>query len=51
MADAVQVAKQFVDFYYATFDTDRKNLAALYVGSTPILNVEKLTFYSATPPC
>lgn len=50
------VASQFVDFYYQTFDSDRANLAALYVGtahtrSSPILKVEKLTFCSATTPC
>ena len=31
MADSfVDVAKQFVDFYYQQFDGDRKGLAALY---------------------
>jgi hypothetical protein len=25
-----EVAKQFIEFYYNTFDTDRKGLAALY---------------------
>ncbi|KAK4099414.1 nuclear transport factor 2 [Parathielavia hyrcaniae] len=30
MASFETVAKQFVDFYYTTFDTDRKQLAALY---------------------
>jgi hypothetical protein len=27
------VATQFVDFYYKTFDSDRTQLASLYVGS------------------
>ncbi|RBQ78168.1 hypothetical protein FVER14953_21555 [Fusarium verticillioides] len=27
-----EVAKQFVEFYYNTFDSDRKGLAALYVS-------------------
>ncbi|KAJ1836842.1 Nuclear transport factor 2 [Coemansia sp. RSA 2708] len=30
MADINSVAKQFTDFYYQTFDADRKGLAALY---------------------
>lgn len=31
MADIDAVAGQFIDFYYATFDSNRANLAALYV--------------------
>lgn len=31
MADINAVAKQFTDFYYATFDVDRAQLAPLYV--------------------
>ncbi|TNY21599.1 nuclear transport factor 2 [Rhodotorula diobovata] len=30
MADINAIAKQFTDFYYQTFDADRKNLAPLY---------------------
>jgi len=30
MADINAIAKQFVDFYYSTFNTDRKLLNALY---------------------
>ncbi|KAK7035769.1 nuclear transport factor 2 [Favolaschia claudopus] len=30
MADIDAVAGQFVDFYYQTFDSDRKNLGSLY---------------------
>ncbi|KAL2008024.1 hypothetical protein VTN00DRAFT_8006 [Thermoascus crustaceus] len=30
MADYKAVGEQFVNFYYQTFDTDRKNLAGLY---------------------
>ncbi|CRG86061.1 Nuclear transport factor 2 [Talaromyces islandicus] len=30
MADFAGIAQQFVDFYYKTFDEDRKSLAALY---------------------
>ncbi|CAF9934658.1 Nuclear transport factor 2 [Imshaugia aleurites] len=31
MADFNTIAQQFTEFYYNTFDQDRKNLAALYV--------------------
>ena len=37
MADINMIAKQFADFYYATFDTDRANLANLYVRSLFVL--------------
>ncbi|KAL9116292.1 MAG: hypothetical protein Q9187_007184 [Circinaria calcarea] len=30
MADFIEIAQQFIQFYYSTFDADRKNLAALY---------------------
>ncbi|KIK54562.1 hypothetical protein GYMLUDRAFT_100055 [Collybiopsis luxurians FD-317 M1] len=30
MADINGIAKQFVDFYYTTFDSNRANLASLY---------------------
>ncbi|KAI9864436.1 MAG: Nuclear transport factor 2 [Vezdaea acicularis] len=45
------MAKQFVDFYYKTFDRDRKGLAALYVRK--ILNIPQrpnsmLTFETAS---
>ncbi|KAJ7650577.1 nuclear transport factor 2 [Roridomyces roridus] len=30
MADIDTIAKQFIDFYYATFDENRANLSALY---------------------
>ena len=32
MADINTVAKQFTDFYYSTFDTNRASLQSLYVG-------------------
>lgn len=31
MADFNSIAKQFTEFYYNTFDTNRANLASLYV--------------------
>jgi hypothetical protein len=31
MADINAIAKQFIDFYYTTFDANRANLAPLYV--------------------
>jgi len=31
MADINAIAKQFVDFYYQTFSSDRASLKALYV--------------------
>lgn len=31
MADINAIAKQFTDFYYTTFDTDRSQLQSLYV--------------------
>ena len=31
MADINAVAKQFTDFYYSTFDSNRATLAPLYV--------------------
>jgi hypothetical protein len=31
MADITSIAKQFIDFYYATFDRNRAELAGLYV--------------------
>ena len=31
MADINAIAKQFTDFYYSTFDTNRAGLQALYV--------------------
>ena len=34
MADINAIAKQFTDFYYQTFDTDRAGLAPLYVCPT-----------------
>jgi len=33
-ANIEAVASQFVDYYYQTFDSDRKNLAALYRESS-----------------
>ncbi|KAK2591664.1 Nuclear transport factor 2 [Conoideocrella luteorostrata] len=36
------VAKQFIEFYYNTFDTDRKNLSSLYRENS------MLTFESAS---
>ncbi|KAG6867403.1 Nuclear transport factor 2 [Termitomyces sp. T159_Od127] len=30
MADINNIAKQFTDFYYSTFDSDRSSLGALY---------------------
>lgn len=34
MADINAIAKQFTDFYYNTFDTNRANLQSLYVRYT-----------------
>lgn len=34
MADISTVAKQFTDFYYTTFDTNRAGLQGLYVRRT-----------------
>ena len=31
MADIQAIAKQFTDFYYATFDSNRAQLGSLYV--------------------
>ena len=36
MADITQIAEQFTDFYYKTFDTDRSQLGALYVRQDPL---------------
>lgn len=33
MADITTIAKQFTDFYYTTFDTNRGGLQSLYVRS------------------
>jgi len=35
MADINAIAKQFTDFYYNTFDSNRANLAPLYVRPFP----------------
>ena len=35
MADINAIAKQFTDFYYSTFDTNRAGLQALYVRLCP----------------
>lgn len=35
MADINTVAKQFTDFYYNTFDTNRASLQSLYVRHPP----------------
>lgn len=32
MADIKEVAKQFVDYYYQTFDQNRPGLGSLYVS-------------------
>ncbi|KAF2764691.1 putative nuclear transport factor 2 [Teratosphaeria nubilosa] len=34
MADFENIAKQFVEFYYKTFDADRSQLASLYGGDS-----------------
>jgi hypothetical protein len=34
MADPTAIGKQFTEFYYSTFDTDRANLGPLYVRFT-----------------
>jgi hypothetical protein len=34
MADFNAIAHQFTEFYYSTFDTNRANLAPLYVSPT-----------------
>ena len=41
MADIQSIAKQFTDFYYSTFDTNRAGLQSLYVrprNPTPARN-------------
>lgn len=40
MADISAIAKQFTDFYYQTFDSNRANLKPLYVRS-----LEALSFF------
>lgn len=35
-SDLWSILEQFTEFYYKTFDEDRKNLAALYVGNLRI---------------
>ena len=37
MSDINTIAKQFVDFYYQTFDSNRASLSALYVRSSPVI--------------
>lgn len=37
MADINAIAKQFTDFYYSQFDTDRAGLRSLYVSGLPSL--------------
>ena len=37
--DINAIAKQFVDFYYATFASERHNLGALYVRQSNPLNL------------
>ena len=37
MAQINEVAKQFVDYYYSTFDRNRAELAPLYVSQCPQL--------------
>ena len=44
MAEAEQVAKSFVDFYYQTFDRNRADLVPLYVrGDIPDDLYSKIT--------
>jgi hypothetical protein len=40
MGDINSIAKQFVDFYYATFDSNRSQLSSLYVRA--VLREENL---------
>lgn len=37
MADINAIAKQFTDFYYTTFDSNRANLASLYVRHLSVI--------------
>lgn len=42
MASINEVAKQFTDYYYNTFDTNRKGLQPVYVSSRHDLQVLEL---------
>ncbi|KAK5939991.1 Nuclear transport factor 2 [Knufia obscura] len=46
MANFQDIAQQFVDFYYKTFDADRTQLVALY-KQTSMLTFEKEPFQGA----
>ncbi|KAL1860476.1 hypothetical protein VTK73DRAFT_7307 [Phialemonium thermophilum] len=48
MASYEDVAKQFVEFYYNTFDTDRKTLAPLYREHS-MLTFESQSVLGAAP--
>ncbi|KAJ2720045.1 Nuclear transport factor 2 [Coemansia sp. Benny D115] len=41
MSNINEIAKQFVDYYYQAFDSDRNNLAPLYVRSMENINCAK----------
>ncbi|KAG8992888.1 Nuclear transport factor 2 [Tulasnella sp. 427] len=43
MATPDQIAKQFVDYYYSAFDSNRANLSGLYVFAGSNTIIEKLT--------
>ena len=58
MADISAIGKQFTDFYYTTFDSNRASLANLYVRSprpyparSPVAHPLSLPPDSATSPC
>ncbi|OBZ75830.1 Nuclear transport factor 2 [Grifola frondosa] len=48
MADINSIAKQFTDFYYSTFDTNRSGLQSLYRDSS-MLSFEGAQFLGAAP--
>lgn len=50
MADITAIAKQFTDFYYQTFDSNRANLASLYVCRVLALILAISSFHSVIIP-
>ncbi|EIM89932.1 nuclear transport factor 2 [Stereum hirsutum FP-91666 SS1] len=48
MADATAIAKQFTDFYYTTFDTNRASLQSLY-RDVSMLSFEGTAIQGAAP--
>jgi len=53
--DIKEIAKHFVDFYYATFDTNRAGLSSLYVrydlADISEIKADRVHSRSATPQC